>query len=88
MRRREGSRNSPIKGSQGKCWFKLLEEHLCSVGVAAEGWTCVVFPATAGSFRGEGVAVWVEIVLSWLELSHGARCCHVQRPRSTLEGEH
>lgn len=79
MRRCERSRNSPIKGSHGRCWCKLLAEHMCSVGAAAEGWTGVLSPATAGSFRGGAAAVWVENVLSWLELSHAARHCPVQR---------
>lgn len=70
MRRCEGSRNSPIKGSHGRCWCKLLAELVCSVGAAAEGWTCVLSPTTTGSSRGGAAALWVENLHSCLELSH------------------
>lgn len=88
MRRCERSRSSPIKGSQERCWCKLLAEQMCSVGAAAEGWMCVLSPDTTGSFRGGAAAVWVENLLSWLELSHaqGAVVCRGHAP--CWRGEH
>lgn len=92
MRRCERSRNSPIQGSHGRSWYKLLAEQ-CAQWVQQQRGGRVPCPQPPQRASEEELQlVWVENVLSWLELSHtqgaAVRRGHAPRWRGALSEDH
>lgn len=88
---RDGSMSPPIRGSHARCrcasvnhwWgtFVRWVQQQRSGRVLPSGAVVV----TSGR---RAAAMWVENVLCFMEVSHVARCCRMQRPCFTLEGEY